>query len=280
MLLSQGRVPLTVPAPALGKLPAGAQPRRRVLPDDLQQPVASARSCSVCRHKGFVDQPGQHFDGSGLTGYLLGSMQAEPACEDGQPPEQHAFPFGQQLMTPIQRGGQSPLPVQPAAAQVAGHAEHVLEPIGEFSHRQVREPRSSELQGQGDAVQLPAHPSDWRRDRSGQGETRNGVPSPLDEQLDCLRAVYQGLRTRLRQLQRGDPPAHLPRYAQRFTARGDDHQAGTAGEQRSHQFRTTSYQVLAVVQEDQHVPTGELVHERLRGQTTRGKDEPQLSRDG
>jgi hypothetical protein len=119
-----------------------------------------------------------------------------------------------------------------------------------------------QLQSQRDALQRLAQPRDRGVVVGGQPEARDGRGRPVQEQGDrvvageCLR---RGQLVRVRNRQRGHGQDVLAGDAQRLSAGGQHVQLRARAQQLVDQDGAGIDQVLAVVQDEQQVPAGEVV---------------------
>ena len=118
----------------------------------LEQEVAAPHRRLLPGHDGGVDQPGQMAGGIALDGErraeVLGGVEAEPARELGQGPQQSLFGGGEQSVRPLDRrpqGSVAQLRRRPTGLEeVQGPAQSVPE----VTHAEARGPAGGQLQRQ------------------------------------------------------------------------------------------------------------------------------------
>ena len=101
-------VPRAVPAADRRLLAGGTQPFRAVLPHRLEQPVAGDLAARLGDDERRVDEPreGAEHLRRRSDAHALDRLQRERAGKDRQPPEQHPLVVGEQVVAPVQGGGQ------------------------------------------------------------------------------------------------------------------------------------------------------------------------------
>ena len=130
----------------------GRQLVEREGPHGLEQQVAAAHRRLLPGHDRGVDQPGQMAGGIALDGErraeVLGGVEAEPARELGQGPQQSLFGGGEQPVRPLDRrpqGSVAQLRRRPTGLEeVQGPAQA----IPEVTHAEARGPAGGQLQRQ------------------------------------------------------------------------------------------------------------------------------------
>jgi hypothetical protein len=101
-------IPSAVPAADFRLLARGVQPFQAVLPHRLEQPVAGNAITGLGDNKRRVDKPrkgAEHMPA--VRAHALDRLERERPGKDRQPPEQHPLVVGEQVVAPLQGGGQS-----------------------------------------------------------------------------------------------------------------------------------------------------------------------------
>jgi hypothetical protein len=129
-----------------------------------------------------------------------------------------ALSVGQQPVAPVERRPERLLARRGGAAAGREHAEAVLEPRRKVLYRQDAHAGGGQLEGQGDAVQPPAHLGHRRGVVERQGELRQRRRRPVDEEPHRLGPgdVLDGGRPPgvggVGHGEGRDPPHRLPRH--------------------------------------------------------------------
>ena len=154
----------------------------RVHADGLQQPVrravlvgdheATSRPAGRARRR----RRGRAADG-------LDRLELEAAREDGEPAEQRLLVRLEQVVAPLQRGGEGVLARGRRAARAAQHAEAVVEPLRDRRRAERAQARRRELERERQAVEAEADARDVRRVALVEREARRRGARALDEQL-------------------------------------------------------------------------------------------------
>src|ERR1700722_15586982 len=92
---------------------------------------------------------------------LLGSVRdrgidGEPTGETSQTPEQPPLCFRQQIMAPVERGAESPLPCERGAAPLGQQREAITQAHGHLRYSRGSRAARRQFDGQGDTVKAPA----------------------------------------------------------------------------------------------------------------------------
>ena len=191
------------------------------------------------------------------SAHLLRRLDAPAGGEHRQSREQRPFGLRQELVAPVDRGFERPLPRDGGPRPACQQPESIAEPQVDLLDRQHRHASRRQLDRQWNAVEALAD----ARDRcSVAGRHRKGVvdrSSPLDEQtgrFEPRQPVRRERRTGLRDHERSDPPHRFAGHAQRLTAGGNQAHAGRRAQQRFGDVGRCVDQVLAVVEHDHRAP--------------------------
>ena len=223
----QVQAPGKVAATDVAELARRFRPVEDVLADRLQQPVAAGGVVEL--DEALVDETGQDVQHAVrievvVGAHRFGGVEAEPADERPEPAQHRLFSLVEQVVAPVDRGGQGALAGQRGAGPAGEHPEALVELDGETFDRQGAHPGGGQLEGQGDAVEALTDLRHRRGVGVGDGEVRSRLAGPLDEQPHRVVGV-QLLRCRgrleRRDIQRRGPPRRLTVDAERFPAGGD-----------------------------------------------------------
>lgn len=129
--------------------------------------------------------------------------------------------------------------------------EHVVQTVPDIRRSQDLDPRRSQLDGQGNAVQPAADLHHGRRVLRRQLEPRHHVMCPLHKETARLRLGGVHIEPVIGNDQREDQPGPLPSHAQGLPTGGKNRQPGALPEQAVCQLCTGFDQMLAVVQDQQ-----------------------------
>ena len=185
-------------------------------------------------------------------------------------------------MAPRQRGVQRLLAGDGGAAAATKDPQGVVEAGGDLGGRQGRCPRRGQLQGQWHPVQPDADLGHRGRRRRVEHEPWRRVTRPLDEEPDRLQLGQagegrQGLQIWERERRRA--PGHLAAHAQRLAAGRQDDNVGAGAQQGGGEPGARVQEMLAVVQDDQQPPLGQLPGQRDLGRPRLGQRHVQHRRD-
>ena len=184
----------------------------------------------------------------------------------------------QQLVTPLHRGRQRPLPAPPPAGPGRQQREPVIEPVQQLGHAQRLHPRRRQLDRQRHPVQPRHQPRHRRPGLPVQRETRIGPAGPVREQRHRLAPGPHRPLIRAGQGQRRQPVPGLPGHPQRLPA-GRQHPHIIAGRQQpGAQLRRRADHVLAVIQHQQQLLPGQHPRQRLGRRHPRLLPHPQRRR--
>jgi len=259
----------------------GASP----VPDRGQHPVAVPGWVAAARgHHGLLHQRRQDLlDRLGILGagaHRFRCVELEPVDEDGGLGPQQPFRRRAQVEAPLdarrhglvpERGGSAPLAQQlPAVGQVRV----------ELAGREGPQTRRRELDGERDALQLPADRGHGGSVVLGEGKVGVDRPGPVEEELDGV-VPLQRLRPgrRAGYDERRDGVLHLPLDAQRLPTRRQDPDSRAGAEQGVGHHRRHVDDVLAVVQHQQHRPRPQVLDRGDRRRLPRPSLQAQCRRE-
>ena len=192
--LHEGQVRACVAVPQLGELAGAVHAVQRVLPDRLEHREARV---AVVVHLdpdeallGEALEPGKDVERCRVPwerAQGLGRLQVAAAREDPQPREQAAILVVEQVVAPVDRAAQRPLPLREVRGRRrrggrAGPRAARAIAAGESSAHAGRR----ELDRERQPVEAAHDLGDVRRVVVGEREVRPDGPRPLDEQLDGL----------------------------------------------------------------------------------------------
>ena len=119
-----------------------------------------------------------------IAGHGGGGIEVEAACEHGQTTERDALVVEQEVVTPVEGGGQGLLAVRMAAPATGQDGERIAQAGGELCDREVDDTHGGQLEGEGDAVETATDLGDRGGGGGIEHEARRRVLRSLDEQLD------------------------------------------------------------------------------------------------
>ena len=252
-----------------GRLAGLAQSAGRVLPQRLQHAVPGVATGPVENDQRLPDKALQQLHHplggqSGIGHHSLCCGQGPPAAEDRQPAEQHPLPLREQIVTPVHRAAQGPLPGVGGAVARGQHREPITHPVGQLERLQSGQPGCRQFQGQGNAVQPAANHSDRIECRPVRAQIGTHRGRPVQEQPGCGKVPDPlGWAPFGRDRQRRNGQLHFPGHSERLAA-GRQYPYLRAAlqdglDQRGHRFD----QVLAIVEHNQHVPPGQPADEHI-----------------
>ena len=234
-----------------------------VLPHHLEHAEAGGLARRLGRHQGLVDETTEHVDDVADRGHGGGGIEVEAAREHGQTTERDALVVEQEVVTPVEGGGQGLLAVRMAAPATGEDGERIAQAGGELCDREVDDTHGGQLEGEGDAVETATDLGDRGGGGGIEHEARRRVPRSLDEQLDGFETSQTVGRVVIsRKLERGHPPGDLAGVPERLAARGQDDEIGASRQELGGQGDDGVEDVLAVVENEQDRPARELVDER------------------
>jgi hypothetical protein len=230
----------------------GGQLLQGVLPHGLKQPVTHDARPVLGDHQRPVHQAGQRVNQVALRDAADGPypFQAAPAREQGDPGEQPALAGPEGAVAPVDRRFEGPAP------GTDKETEAVTEQALDLRDRERSGARRSQLDGQGQAVELTADASQRPR-RVVKTQRWRGRRGAVDEQLHRVerQQLGQGRGAVLwRERQRRNRPHRLADDPEADSARRQHVDARAAAGQLLDQRRARAQHVLAVVEEDEGVP--------------------------
>ena len=256
------RVPGPMALDACRQLTSVTELSLGVLPHHLEHAEAGDLVRRLGRHQGLVDETTEHVDHVADRRHDGGGIEVEAAGEHRQPTERDALVVEQEVVAPVEGGGQGLLAVRMAAPAPGEDGERIAQAGGELGDREVDDAHGGQLEGEGDAVETTTDLGDGGGGGGIEHEARRRVLRSLDEELDGLetgqpvgRVVVSG------ELERGHPPGDLAGVPERLAARGQDDEIGTPRQELGGQGDDGVEDVLAVVEDEQDRPARELVDE-------------------
>ena len=251
------RAPAKVAGTDLGELTGRGRPVEDVLAHRLQQPVTPVGVVEL--DEALVDETAeevQHVVGVEVFvgAHRFGGVETEPADEGAESAQHCLFVVVEQVVAPVDRGGQGALAGQRGAGPAGEHPEAVVELDGETLDGQSPHPGGGQLEGQGDAIEALTDLRHRRRVGGGDREVGSRLTGPLDEQhhrVIAIQPVRRGRGLERRDRQRRRPPRRLTVHAERFPAGRHHVHAGTALEQPMDHRGDRRHDMLAVVDHEQ-----------------------------
>src|SRR4029077_2152423 len=126
------RVPGAMALDAFPQLAGITELRLGILPYHLEHPEPDSLARRLSRHQGLVDETTEHVDDIAARGYGRGGVEVESADEHGDTTEHEALVVQQQVVTPVERGGQGLLAVRMAAPAMGKDGERIAQAGGEL----------------------------------------------------------------------------------------------------------------------------------------------------
>ena len=198
-----------------------------VLPHHLEQAETGGFTRGLRRHQRLVDETTEHVDDVGDRRDAGRGIEVEAAGEHGQTSERNPLVLEQEVVTPVEGGGEGLLAVRMAAPATGQDGQRIAQAGGELGDGEVDDPHRSQLEGEGDAVETTTDLGDRGGGGSIEHEGRRRLPRPLDEELDRFEPSETVRRVVItRKLERGHPPGDLARMAERLAGRGQDDEIG------------------------------------------------------
>src|SRR5436190_6578181 len=160
--------------------------------------------------------------------------------------------------------------------------EAIIEPFGDLSGREGRYAGSRQLQREGDPVQATAELGHRRCVVGVEAEVGLRGGSPIDEEPDSLGTRESGARHFVLfpgERERRHAPRGRPRDAERLAAGGQNSKVWGGLEQRFRELCARLDEMLAVVEENQERPAGQVVRERLLERPRRVLAQPERRSD-
>ena len=252
------------------------------IPDRLQhrEPVGSAGGDTS--DETLVDERGEDVDDVELVtdagDHRLDGVDAGTR-EDRHHIEQPPFLLGEQVIAPLDRPPQCPLPFRQIAGTSAEDVELAAETVAEVVGCEDGESGRRQLDCQRHAFQAGNYLGDDRRVGLGQGEARQHRAGPLGEESNRL-GIFDLLEGcgRIWDRQWWDREHLLAAYPQRLSARHQGDQAGTVLEQLGDPGGGLGH-LLEVVEDQQPLAVTELCLEDLKGGSLAGAGQVHLPGD-
>lgn len=203
----------------------------------------------------------------------LGVRFLDGAGKDGEPGPEQALGGGAELVAPADGGAQGPVALGPYGP-VGEEIEPGPEPVGDLLDAVLREPGAGQFEGERNSLQPAADPDGCRGGAGGvERDMRRGGSGAVAEEPHGLLAVTA-------RSQRGYVQAVFAAHAERLSAGGEDGQSRCGSQEFAHQVAARVDDPLAAVQDEQQIPVGEPLAERLHGARQVVVQEPDGIGDG
>jgi len=183
--------------------------------------------------------------------HRLGGLQSERPREHRHRPEHPPLGLIEQLVAPLNGGGQRSLPIGREPMPRSQQVEPVIEAVQQLGEPQCLHPGRGQLDRQRHSVQPGHHPRYGRPGRPVQRESWIDQAGPVREQRHRLGSGHVGQVIGIGQGQRRQPVPALPGHVQRLPAGGQHPHVSTGGQQPGAQLRRRGDHMLTVVQYQQ-----------------------------
>ena len=249
--------------------PERVQPLHRELPHRLEE--AEARLVvggGHPQHERLVDeraQRGQHV--GALAGDGLDRVEREPAAEHRQPLEEVDLLGLEQVHAPVEHRGHRAVPLGQVAR--AGADLALRQSFQQGGRREQPQARSGQLEGEGEAVELPGDGGEGRGVVVGDLRGGAGGRGPVEQQGDGGGAGHGLDVVGGRRGQRAQHHLVLGAHPQWRTARRQHDEVGAAGDQVG-EHRRGPGELLEVVEHEQHPQALQVPHEGVERVGVRG----------
>ena len=183
---------------------------------------------------------------------LLDRVQCGPTGENRHAAEQRRLLAGEQVVAPVEGGGQRLVTGLDSGAPLGEEAEAVMQALGDVGGPEGDEAGGGQLDGKGNPVEATAYLGDSGQHFRGEGEGWVARCRPGTEQCDRLGLERLHLRRPARgawQGQRAQRGGSFSGHPKGLLAGSQDPEAGTVGHQALDERRTGGDHVLAVVQD-------------------------------
>ena len=257
-----------------------AQPVQPVPADGLQQPVAGqpVGGLHPAQYR-LLDQPGEQVQYR-LLEDVLGRAQLEGAGEHRQPLPQRLFARRAQLEVPVEGRVQAPVPGRYGVPR-RQVPEVLTQPGRQLPERERTQLGRGQLDGQWQPVELAADLRHGRPVLGVEGEPRRHGGGPLDEQGHARVPRLGAAVVRLPLLgyaQRRHVPDVLGGHPEHPPAGTQHPQPRRRAQRPVGERRAFVDEVLAVVQDQQHLPVPDMLEEGI-GQRPFGRPDPEFLGD-
>jgi hypothetical protein len=241
-----------------------------VLAHDLQQAVARAPG-ALERNQRLVHEVREQvhhvvFDRLRVRGDGLDGLQGAAAAEHREPAQQHALRRREQRVAPVERRAQRLLVRQRGLVAFGEEPHAVVQPRGDVVDRERAHARGGELDRERDALEPPADLAYGPGIPGRDAESRFHRRGALDEEAHRFAGRDLVERVRAERIGNGERRHRKLRFAgdpQRLAARGENGQAGRRLQQLPRERRAGLHEMLAVVEDQEHAPALQVLHQRL-----------------
>ena len=285
-LPAQRAVVLGVVSPDPLRLAALEQPLRRIGPDRVEHPDPYVASVGGSRGQhAAVEERGDHVQRLRARLAVVGAdhlrrFEGRAARERRKSPEHAPLILVEEVVAPVDRPAERPVPLGQVASAALKHLEPRREPAQQGLRREELEPSCRELDRKRQPVEPVADLRDGRRVVVRHAEARVSAVSALDEQRhggvlrQALEVLVEGPRSR----ERWNCQLALPAHTEGCSAGREDGEPRTPLEQ-PRDRRGLAHDVLEVVEQEQRVRVDEGVAEGVEARLTRDLPHPQCLGD-
>ena len=209
-------------------------------------------------------------------------VQSEAPDEDAEAREERLLLSAEEVVAPLDRGAQRPVPLGQAGAGLGlQELEPRAEALEDVSRREQLDPGGGELERQREPVQADAELGDRVGVQLGELEVGPCVARASDEEPYRLRApepVDLERARRVGKLERGDGVDPLFGDVERRAAGDEERQAGCTREQLGEHRRRVEH-LLEVVEHEQRPPAAQRGDQRLERSAFRPLDQAERAGD-
>ena len=229
--------------------------------------IPSPHARALADDEGAVDEPRKHVDHVGdrcSTGRpdRLRGLEVERAGKRGEPAEERALVRLEEVVAPGDRRFERLLPGSRRPASADEQPEAVGQSLDELVEAERAEPDSGQLDRERHPVEPPRQLEDGRPVLVRDDERGARLACPFDQQGDGLRfrnPIRRDIRIGRRDRQRPHPDDRLAAESEGLPARGDQPQRRCLPEQRVGEHGARVEEVLAVVEDDEHLAGRDVV---------------------
>ena len=259
------------------------EPLPGVLAHGFEQPEPGLRRSRVGEHERLLDEPPEHVEDVHLVDRVAGAdvfgrLEARPAGEGGQPPEDDPLRLGQQVVAPVDRGAQRLVTSGRGPAAARQEPEPVVEAGRDLLDRERPHPRRGELDRERDAVEAATELGHRPGVLVGHAERGHDRPRPLDEQtagVHRLEVAGGHALAEVGRRQRGDRQDGLAGHAERLAARDHHADARARPDEGLRQLGALSQDRVAVVEDEQQPLAAQVFDDRRQERPSGGLGQPE-----
>ena len=226
------------------------QALERVMADGVEQAVAGGAILLLDHDERLIDEPREYIQLARADGLHRGEVKA--TRERAEATEEGALHLVEQLVAPVERGGERLLARQGGTPTRREHAKRIAQPLGDLRRREDADTGGRQLNRQRDPVDPPADLRYRVGVLLGEDEARGDRGGAISEQLG-----------RLARPKRGHAPVDLARDVQRLATRGEDPEIRAMGQKTLDETGTRNDEVLAVVEHHEHLRLAHVRGDRL-----------------